>query len=127
MLVKISEGRMNAFVVEVETLVYAIKTKSLRVILASLALFKKIHDWNELYTLSKKNHVERQAGVLYDLARTIIRTRKMAKRFLNKSIPRKYDKYVYIIENLSSKDFKEIENKWKVYLPFNKDDLEDYK
>jgi len=110
-----------------ETLVYAIKTKSLRVILASLALFKKIHDWNELYSLSKRNHVERQAGALYDLARTIIRTRKITKRFLNKSIPRKQDKYIYIIENLSSKDFKEIENKWKVYLPFNKADLEDYK
>jgi hypothetical protein len=110
-----------------ETLVYAIKTKSLRLILASLALFKKIHNWNELYSLSKRNHVERQAAALYDLARTIMRTRKMGKMFINKSLPKKYEKYVYIIEHLSSKDFKEIENKWKVYLPFNRDDLEGYK
>src|SRR3989344_3706090 len=37
-----------------ETLVYAIKTGSLRTILASLALFKKIANWSELYQLAKK-------------------------------------------------------------------------
>ena len=110
-----------------ETLVYAIKTKSLRTILASLALFRKIHNWAKLYNLSKKNHTERQVGALYDLARKIMRTRKMTKRFLNHSLPKKKDKYVYIIDNLSSDDFKEIERKWKVYLPFNNADLEGYK
>jgi hypothetical protein len=110
-----------------ETLIYAIKTKSLRTILASLALFKKIHDWARLYNLAKQEGLERQAGALYDLARRIIRTRKMTKRFLSHSLPKKQDKYMHIIGKLSSKDFKDIEKKWRVYLPFNMADLEDYK
>lgn len=109
-----------------ETLVYAIKTKSLRTILASLALFRKIHNWAKLYKLSKNNHIERQVGALYELSRKIMRTRRMTKRFLNHSLPKKKDKYVYVIDNLSSDDFKEIERKWKVYLPFNNADLEGY-
>ena len=47
-----------------ETLIYAIKTKSLRTVLASLALFKKINNWAELYRLAKKNRIERQVGAL---------------------------------------------------------------
>ena len=109
-----------------ETLVYAIKTKSLRTILASLALFKKISNWSELYNLAKENHVERQVGALYDLARKIMKTRKMTKRFRNNTLP-KNNNFEYIITGLKSKDFKDIENRWKIYLPFNKADLEAYK
>ena len=64
-----------------ETLIYAIKTKSLRTILASLALFKKISNWVELYNLAKENHVERQVGALYDLARQIMKVRRMTTTF----------------------------------------------
>ena len=108
-----------------ETLVYAIKTKSLRTILASLALFKKISNWSELYSLAKENHIERHVGALYDLAREIMKTRRMTKRFRNNSLPKK-NNFKYIIEGLKSKDFKEIENRWKIYLPFNNADLEAY-
>ena len=110
-----------------ETLIYAIKTSSLRTILASLALFKKISDWSELYTLAKENHIEKQVGALYDLARKFMKTRKMTKRFKTNSFPKKNCAFEYIIPDLKSKDFKEIENIWKVYLPFNKGDLEAYK
>ncbi|MBU1205301.1 MAG: hypothetical protein KKE93_05315 [Nanoarchaeota archaeon] len=110
-----------------ETLVYAIKTSSLRTILASLALFKKISDWSELYNLAKENHIERQVGALYDLARNVMKTRRMTKRFKTNSLPKKNYVFEYIIQGLKSKDFKEIENIWKVYLPFNKGDLEAYK
>lgn len=109
-----------------ETLVYAIKTKKLRAIMASLALFKYIKDWKLLLGLAKKNKVEREVGALYDLARKIIRTRRMSKRFRQSSLPSKEDKYIYIIEGLKSKDFKKIERLWKVHLPFNKADLEEY-
>ena len=109
-----------------ETLVYAIKTKSLRTILASLALFKKISNWSELYNLAKENHIERHVGALYDLARKVMKTRKMTKRFMNNALP-KNNNFKYTIEGLKSKDFKKIENRWKVYLPFNKADLEAYK
>ena len=109
-----------------ETLIYAIKTKDIRTILASLSLFKKIKDWKLLYNLSKENKIERQVGILYDLSRTIIRTRKISKVFLKNSLP-KNNNYNYLIKNLKSKDFKDLEKRWKIYLPFNKIDLEDYK
>ena len=110
-----------------KTLVYAIKTGSLRTILASLALFKKIANWNELYQLAKKNRIERQVGALYDLAKKIIRVRRMPDRFRNNTLPNKEYNFEYTIPGLTSKDFKDIEEKWKIYLPFNKNDLSDYK
>ena len=110
-----------------ETLVYAIKTGSLRTILASLALFKKITKWSELYQLAKKNRIERQVGALYDLAKKIMRVRRMPDRFRNNALPRKDYNFEYTIPGLISKDFKDIEETWKIYLPFNKNDLSDYK
>ncbi len=110
-----------------ETLILAIKSRSLRQILASLALFKKIKDWILLYRLAKAEGLGRQIGVLYDLSRKIMKTRRMAKRFQNLALPKKNEKYLYIIDGLNSEDFKEIERKWKVYLPFNTSDLEAYK
>jgi len=109
-----------------ETLVYAIKTGSLRTILASLALFKKITDWSELYQLSKKNRIERQVGALYDLAKKIMRVRRMTDRFKHNALPKKNHNFEYIISGLMSGDFKDIEETWKIYLPFNKNDLSDY-
>ncbi len=110
-----------------ETLIYAIKTRSLRAILASLALFKKIDGWSELYRLAKSNNIERQAGALYDLARRFMKTRRIAKRFINNALPRKNEQFLYIIPSLKSKDFKDIEKKWKVYIPFNNEDMEAYR
>ena len=110
-----------------ETLVYAIKTKSLRTILASLALFKKINNWAELYRLAKENHLERQVGALYDLARKIIKVRRMSKRFKRSAQPKGEDTFAEIIPGLKSKDFRKIENHWRVYLPFNQGDLEEYR
>src|SRR3989339_2015055 len=98
-----------------ETLVYAIKTGSLRTILASLALFKKITDWSELYQLSKKNRIERQVGALYDLAKKIMRVRRMTDRFKNNALPKKNHNFEYIISGLMSGDFKDIEETWKIY------------
>ncbi len=110
-----------------ETLVYAIKTKSFRVILAALALFKKIYNWKELHKLAKENHIERQVGALYDLARKLMRVRKMSKTFRNSSLPKETYKFGYVVPELKSKDFNEIEETWKIYLPFNKKDMEVYK
>lgn len=110
-----------------ETLIYAIKTKSLRTILASLALFKKISNWVELYHLAKENSIERQVGVLYDLARQMMKVRRMTNKFRSSALPKEEYKFEYIIPELKSDDFIEIENTWKTYLPFNKKDLEEYK
>tara|TARA_Y100000310_G_scaffold144893_3_gene144191 strand:+ start:15984 stop:16604 length:621 start_codon:yes stop_codon:yes gene_type:complete len=110
-----------------ETFVYAIKTKSFRTIFAALSLFKKIDNWKLLYQLAKDNHVERQVGALYEVARKIMKTRRIDKHFINKALPKKKYKFNYIIPKLKSKDFKSIETKWRIYLPFNYKDLEDYK
>ncbi len=110
-----------------ETLIYAIKTGSLRTILASLALFKKITNWSELYHLAKQNRIERQVGALYELAKKFMRVRRMPDRFRNNALPKKEYNFEYTIPGLMSKDFKDIENRWKIHLPFNKSDLSDYK
>jgi hypothetical protein len=109
-----------------ETFIFALKTKSLRTILAALALFRKITNWTELYWLAKKNRLERQVGALYDLSKRIMRVRKMTDRFRNNALPKKEYNYAYVIPGIMSKDFSDIEKAWKVYLPFNKRDLEDY-
>lgn len=51
----------------------------------------------------------------------------MTKRFRQKSLPSKLEKYIYISDGLKSKDYKEIQKSWKVYLSFNSNDLEEYK
>jgi len=110
-----------------ETLIYAIKTKSLRTILASLALFKTISNWVELYKLAKENHIERQVGALYDLALQVMKVRKMSLKFRSSALPKEEYKFEYVVPELKSRDFTGIENIWKIYLPFNKKDLEEYK
>lgn len=110
-----------------ETVIYALKTGSLRTILAALALFKRITHWSTLYRLAKKEGLGRQVGALYDLSRKITRTKRMSKRFRNNALPKEEESFEYILPGLKSKDFKSIENLWKVYLPFNKADLEAYR
>ena len=110
-----------------ETLIYAIKTKSIRTILASLALFGKIINWVELYNIAKKNNIERQVGALYDLARQIMKVRKMSPKFRSSTLPKEKYKFEYVVPKLKSRDFTGIEKIWKIYLPFNKKDLEEYK
>jgi len=110
-----------------EALVFAIKTKSVRTILAALALFRKVENWSALYKLGRQNRIERQIGALYDLSRLIIqKVRRMPDRFRHNALPKMQYPLEYTVPSLQSKDFKNIENNWKVYLPFNKKDLEAY-
>lgn len=108
-----------------EILVRAIITKQFRTILASLALFNKITNWSRLRNLAENYNLGRKTGALYDVARTIMRVRRMDKRTRKSFLRSKGSGY--IIKNVRSKDYKEIENKWRVYIPFNKQDLEAYK
>lgn len=111
-----------------ESLVWAVRSRKLRFILASLALFRQIRDWSKLYKLAKEERIVRQVGALYDLARLYVRKiKRIPKRFRKNGLPKKGDKYVYIIDNLRGEDFLDIEKKWKVYLPFNEEDLEEYR
>ena len=109
-----------------EVIVRAIKIKKFRIILASLGLFSKIKDWTKLGDSANKEKIGRKVGALYDVARTIIKVRKMNKRTKNKLLKSKIGNK-FIVPSIKSKDLKDIENKWSVYLPFNKADLARYK
>ena len=110
-----------------ETLIFAIKTKKVRVITASLSLFKNIKNWTLLGKLARKNKVERSVGALYDLSRKIMKTKKMSEQLRKSILPKKNSKWAYMIEGFKSKDFISIEEIWKIRIPLNMADLEDYK
>ena len=109
-----------------EIIVKAVKTGDLRTILSSLALFNKIKDWARLSKIARNEHVGRKIGALYDAARTIIRVRKMDKK-TQKALLRSKVEDKFIVKYARTKDLNSIEKEWKVYLPFNKADLEAYK
>lgn len=109
-----------------EALVRAIATKRFRIILASLGLFNKIKNWSRLYKYAIKYDVANKVGALYDVARQVIRVKKIDKR-TRKALLSQKQKEKYIVENIKSKDFKDIEKLWKVYIPFNKADVGEYK
>lgn len=108
-----------------EVLIRAIETERFRVILASLGLFAHVKNWPALGRLAKEKGIGRKIGALYDVARTIFKARRMDLRTRN-SLLNSALKNKYIIKGLKSRDFKDIENRWGVCIPFNKADLEVY-
>jgi hypothetical protein len=127
-----------------EALIDAIKTKSFRLILASLRLFGHIKDWRRLHRLAKENDLVQEVGALYDVARLNLRTRKIpalpleysprqrnlllrdspANAADKKSVSLKWRQLTQLKER---NNFPEIEKRWKVYIPFNEKDLEEIK
>lgn len=111
-----------------ETLIYAISEGTIRYVIASLSLFRKVVDWSLLYSLAKERGLVRQVAALYDIARLYLpKLKRMPKRFKTLATPKKTDRFLYIIEHYSSDNFKDIEKKWKVYIPLNAADLNEYK
>jgi hypothetical protein len=78
-----------------------------------------------VYTNWQKN-IEKQVGALYDMTRKVMLTKRMRKRFRNNAIGKKDCEWQDIIPGLQSDTFKDIENEWKVHIPFNKKDMEVY-
>jgi len=109
-----------------ETLIRAIESKEFRTLLASLALFNHTKNWSLLYRFAKEKKLRRKVGALYETARRIIKTRRMDERIYKRLLQAK-ERDRYIITGLKSDDYKDIENKWKVYIPFNRADLLRYK
>lgn len=101
-----------------EALIDALQTKSFRLILASLCLFNHITDWPRLYHLAKEKNCWQKVGALYAVARLFFRVKKM---------PALYQKYKPVkwlaITQLQKINFPEIAQRWKVYIPFNQNDL----
>ncbi|MBS3134831.1 hypothetical protein J4406_00445 [Candidatus Woesearchaeota archaeon] len=109
-----------------EALIRAVKTKNIRIIIVSLELFNHIENWRLLSKLAEEEKLERFVGALYDAARTIIKVRRMDKRVRNKLLKGKV-KRKHLLLSVKSKDLKEIEKRWNIYLPINKADLMMYK
>ena len=109
-----------------EGIIRAIESKDFRVILASLGLFNHIKNWSLLYKLAKEKGLRKEVGALYDVARSTIKTKRMDKRIYDKLLSEK-NKKRFIVNGLKSMDFRDIENKWDVFLPFNKKDFWRYK
>ncbi|HLC57939.1 MAG TPA: HTH domain-containing protein [Candidatus Nanoarchaeia archaeon] len=108
-----------------ELLARAVSTRNFRVVLASLGLFNKVKDWSRLKLFAGKYAIERKIGALYDLARETIKVRRMDERTRQGLL--KGSGKGFIINNLRTKDFTNLEKRWQVYIPFNKADLEVYK
>jgi len=110
-----------------DVLIYALKQRDVRYLIASLVLFRKISDWSLLYRLAKKENLVIEIAALYEIARKVVRkVKKMPKRFLHLAQKVRTKHFSYILDGLSSQDFKNIEKKWKIYIPLNHADLEEY-
>ena len=108
-----------------EVLARAIASNEFRIVLASIGLFNRIKNWSRLKHFARSYTIERKVGALYDVARETIKVRKMDERTRKSLLNSKGSSY--IIKPLRSKSFKNIEKEWKVFIPFNKQDLEVYK
>lgn len=109
-----------------EVIAWAASKMDLRIHIAVLALFKKVKNWSRLYRYARKYNVRRKVGALYDVARTILRIRRMDKRTRNKLI-NVTDERRFMVPLMKSRDFKEIEKRWRIFIAFNKADLERYR
>jgi len=109
-----------------EVIVEAMRRRDSRIILSSLALFRKVEDWSLLYMLAKKHGLVRQAGALHALSRRIFRVRRLDGRILRR-MREAHVEDKFIVPKLKSDDFQDIEKEWGVYIPFNKSDLEKIK
>jgi hypothetical protein len=106
-----------------EAIIEALKTRRSRFVLASLGLFRKPMDWNRLYGLAKREGLERHVGALYSLSRRIFRVRAADERILRRMGESRV-KDRFMVPKIKSDDFKDIEEEWGVYIPFNRPDLE---
>lgn len=105
-----------------EAIVRALETKDFRTILSSMALFRNVRNWSKLYECAKNKDLRRQAGALYDLSKKAIRVRRTDKRIENRLL-KAVQKNKYMVLGVRTRDFPDIEKKWRVYIPFTKGDL----
>ncbi|HLC74290.1 MAG TPA: hypothetical protein VJH88_00360 [Candidatus Nanoarchaeia archaeon] len=101
-----------------EALIDAIETQSFRVILASLHLFKHITDWKKLYKLANERDCWNKVGALYDVARLFFKAVRIPSRYYHVLS----QKWVQLSQ-LRKKNFPDIAEKWRVFIPFNINDL----
>lgn len=105
-----------------EAIVEAVNAGDYRIIIASIPLFNHVKSWPLLSRLAKERDIGNKVGALYDVARTIIKTKKIDKRTEN-SLKRQRKKDCLVSGLKIEKDFKEIGRKWNVIVGLSKHDL----
>ncbi len=101
-----------------EVIVDAVQTKSFRIVLATLRLFQHVKDWKKLHRLAKEKGCWQQTGALYDVARLFLKVRKMPERYRREKF------FLWkMLSQLKKKNFPSIAEYWRVYIPFNKNDI----
>lgn len=110
----------------------AIDTSSFRAILATLRCFNHVKDWKKLYNEAKKRGSWNKVGALYDVARLFFRTRRMPARY-RKVVGKSSEEVMkgevgkegwQQLSRLKNRDnFPGIEQRWKVHIPFNENDV----
>ncbi len=105
-----------------EALIDALQTQSFRIILASLRLFNHITNWPKLYRLAKEKNCWQKVGALYDVARLVLRVRKMPESYRQK---KKWTRNVFFGKEDETKEkrFYPIEQFWNIPIPFRQGDL----
>jgi len=89
-----------------EALVDAIETKSFRVILTSMHLFRHIKDWKKVYNLSRKYNSWQKICAVYDVSMLFIKVGRMPEKYIHFK-PQKWQQ----LTQLKKKNFPEIANK----------------
>lgn len=102
-----------------DALLDAIATKDFRLILAAMRLFGHIKNWSKLYKLANEKGTWQIVGGLYSIARLFFRVRKMPEKYKNKA----FKKWLKITALKNRNNFPQIQSKWKVYIPFNENDM----
>lgn len=101
-----------------DVIIDAIETGSFRTILATLRLFNHITNWPKLYHKAQEKNNWQRIGALYDVARIFFRVRRMPEKYRKKRY-----KTWQLLTQLHKKNFPVIASHWKVYIPFNNNDI----
>lgn len=99
-----------------DVIVDAIEKKSFRICLATLRLFNHVKNWPYLYRKAKQHDCWQQVGALYDVARMVMKVRKMPEKYFFGKYSKKYllDKK----DTTKEERFFPIQRRWKVPIPF---------
>lgn len=107
-----------------EALIRALKSDDPRIVLASLGLFKKRLDWKRVYSLAKKEGLEREVGSMYELSRKCFKVRRMDDR-ISRKLRDSPTRKGFIIRRVRRSEFGDIEEMWGIRIPFSKSEIEE--
>ncbi len=102
-----------------DAIVDAIQTKSFRAILATLRLFNHVKNWKKLYHLAKEKKCWNKVGALYETTKKFLRVLSPSK------LPPPSNNSWETLTQLKKKNFFDISQKWRVFIPFNEKDVQE--